>query len=193
MRVALFGGSFDPPHRGHIAVAMAAADAFRLDRVLFAPVGLQPLKRNAVSAPFADRLAMAGLACGADDRLMASDVDAPKKDGTPNYTVDTLAELQMEMPGVEFFALVGLDAFLDMGRWREPERLRALAEWIVVTRPGYAVDTASGGGRVHLLETVHEDVSATEVRQRLRDGLSCEGLIPEAVLGYIGEHGLYGR
>lgn len=191
MRVALFGGSFDPPHRGHVAIATAAAEAFSLDRVLFAPVGRQPLKRDALVASFADRLAMVHLACAGDGRLVASDVDAPRADGAPNYTVDTLARLREEIPGLELFGVVGVDAFKDMNRWREPERLRTLADWIVVTRPGYVVDTVRPEERVHLLETVHEDVSATEVRERLHHGLPCEELVPVQVLHYIGEHGLY--
>ena len=193
MRIALFGGSFDPPHRGHVAIAIAAANAFALDRVLFAPVGRQPLKQDALIASFADRLAMVRLACKADSRLVASDVDAPTADGVPNYTVDTLVRLGAEIPGAELFGVVGVDAFKDMRRWREPDRLRSLAEWIVVTRPGYSVEMSGTEGRVHLLETVHEDVSATDVRERLREGMPCEELVPERVLRYIGQHGLYRR
>ncbi|RXH58364.1 nicotinate-nucleotide adenylyltransferase [Granulicella sibirica] len=193
MRVALFGGSFDPPHRGHVAIAKAAADAFRLDRVLFAPVGRQPLKRDALIASFEDRLAMVRLACEGDSRLVASDMDAPTGDGTPNYTVDTLVRLGARFPGAELFCVVGVDAFKDMPRWREPDRLRSLAEWIVVTRPGYSVEIAEAGGGKHLLETVHEDVSATDVRERLREGLRCQDLVPVQVLRYIEEHGLYRR
>src|SRR5580698_4252134 len=99
MRVALFGGSFDPPHHGHIAIATAAADVFDLDTVLFAPVGRQPLKTDGASASFADRLAMVELACGSDGRFADSDLDTPRDDGRPNYTVDTLASLQEAMPG----------------------------------------------------------------------------------------------
>src|SRR5580698_4249203 len=98
MRVALFGGSFDPPHHGHIAIATAAADVFDLDSVLFAPVGRQPLKADGASASFADRLAMVELACGADKRFAASDLDAPRGDGGPNYTVEALAALHKAMP-----------------------------------------------------------------------------------------------
>lgn len=189
MRVGLFGGSFDPPHRGHVAVARAAAEAFGLERVLMAPVGRQPLK--GVSTPFGDRLAMVGLACGGDKRLVASDVDAPRGDGVPNYTVDTLGRLRQEMAGVELFGIVGMDAFREMGKWREPERLMELAEWIVVTRPGYEGDVGGISGRAHLLDAVRVDVSATGLRERLRLGEDCSGLVPGAVLRYIAENGLY--
>ena len=139
MRVAFFGGSFDPPHHGHMAIAAAAADEFDLERVLFAPVGRQPLKYERASATFADRVAMVELACRVDARFSVSGIDAPWPDGSPNYTVDTLAALREEMPDARLFNLVGADSFLDLRRWREPERLLELAEWIVVSRPGFAL------------------------------------------------------
>ena len=145
MRVALFGGSFDPPHHGHVAIATAAADVFDLDSVLFAPVGRQPLKRRR-SAPFADRLAMVELACQVDPRFSVSELDAPRPDGSPNYTVETLTALHEAMPDARLFNLVGADSFLDLRRWREPERLLELAEWIVVSRPGFPLADLSAAG-----------------------------------------------
>ncbi len=199
MRVALFGGSFDPPHHGHIAIATAAANVFDLDSVLFAPVGHQPLKPEGVPAPFADRLAMVELACRADSRFTVSDIDAPRSDGAPNYTVDTLAELHDSMPQARLFNLVGADSFLDLPRWHEPERLLELAEWIVVSRPGYALAdltplglTPDQQGRVHLLQTVHEDVAATNLRERLEAGDPCADVLSPAVSAYIHNHHLYG-
>jgi nicotinate-nucleotide adenylyltransferase len=174
MRIALFGGTFDPPHRGHIAIATAAADVFGLDRVLFAPTGQQPLKMGSAATPFPDRLAMVELACAAHPRFAASTIDAPHTDGKPNYTVDTLAVLREQLPAVKLYNLVGADSFLSLRHWREPERLLAQAEWIVVSRPGYPLEDLTGlhltpdeRSRVHLLESVYEDVSATELRQRL--------------------------
>jgi nicotinate-nucleotide adenylyltransferase len=188
MRVALFGGTFDPIHRGHLAIAGAAADAFALDKVLFAPVGRQPLKRGVVGgAGFGDRLGMVRVAC--EGRFVATDVDAPRADGEPNYTVDTLERLRLEV--AELFVLVGVDSFLDLPRWRSPERLMELAEWIVVSRPGFSLPTALPE-RVYLLDGVCEDVSATELRERLRLGEDCDDLLPPGVLRYIREHHLYG-
>jgi nicotinate-nucleotide adenylyltransferase len=198
MRIALFGGSFDPPHHGHIAIATAAADVFDLGSVLFAPVGQQPLKPDGVPAPFADRLAMVELACRADSRFGVSDIDAPRSDGTPNYTVDTLATLHEAMPEERLFNLVGADSFLDLPRWHEPERLLELAEWIVVSRPGFPLaDLSPLGltpyqrGRVHLLLTVHEDVAATNLRERLEAGDLCADVLAPAVSAYIQAHQLY--
>ena len=202
MRVALFGGTFDPIHRGHLALASAAASAFVLDRVLFAPVGRQPLKAESPAATFADRLEMTRLAIAsaADPRFAVSSVDAPRPDGAPNYTVDTLAALAREAPAATLFVLAGADSFLTLRGWRSPDRLLDLAEWIVVSRPEFPLSepqlaplalTAAQRARVHLLTTVHENVSATELRQRLHAGDPCPGLLPPAVADYIQTHRLY--
>jgi nicotinate-nucleotide adenylyltransferase len=198
MRVALFGGSFDPPHHGHIAIATAAADVFDLDKILFAPVGRQPLKPDGRPAPFADRLAMVEFACLSDARFAASDLDAPRPDGSPNYTVETLATLRETMPDARLFNLSGADSFLNLRSWHEPERLLELAEWIVVSRPGFPLADLSVLGltphqksRVHLLQTVHEDVAATNLRERLEAGDPCTDVLAPAVSAYIEKHDLY--
>ena len=204
MRVALFGGTFDPIHRGHLALASAAASAFVLDRVLFAPVGRQPLKAEAPIATFADRMAMTALAVAfaADLRFAVSSIDAPRPDGAPNYTIDTLAALAREYPAATLFVLAGADSFLSLRNWRSPAQLLALAEWIVVSRPDFLLTpeflsrpefalTAAQRSRIHLLTTVHEDVSATELRQRLHAGDPCPGLLPPTVAEYIQTHRLY--
>jgi len=200
MRVAFFGGTFDPIHRGHLAIASAAAEAFGLDRVLFAPVGRQPLKPEAAAASFEDRLAMVSLACAEDARFAASTLDAPRAGDAPNFTVDTLDTLLRQMPGATLFVLAGADSFLDLRRWHSPERLLELAEWIVVSRPEFPLTDAGLNplalspmqrARVHLLTKVHEEVSASELRNRLRHRDRCPGLIAPAVYAYIESHGLY--
>jgi nicotinate-nucleotide adenylyltransferase len=200
MLVALFGGTFDPPHRGHLAIATAAADAFALDRVLFAPTGLQPLKLDAAPTPFATRLGLVSAACQEDPRFAVTSIDAPRSDGSPNYTVDTLAALKSRYPNDHLFNLVGADSFLSLPRWRSPARLLELAEWIVVTRPGYPLTEAELAplaltppqrARVHILTGIAEDVSATTLRDRLRLGDPCADLLPPPVAAYIAEHHLY--
>jgi nicotinate-nucleotide adenylyltransferase len=209
MRVAFFGGTFDPIHRGHLRLAAAAAHTFALDEVLFAPVGHQPLKSEGAMASFPDRIEMTTLAL--DDpatrnlqpptsKFLVSTLDAPRPDGAPNYTVDTLQTLAQKYPAADLFVLAGADSFLDLRRWRSPDRLLALAEWIVVSRPEFPLTdaqlaplslTPAQRARVHLLTTVHEDVSATELRRRLRLGDSCPGLLPPPVSAYIRSHHLY--
>src|ERR1700733_540300 len=139
MRVAFFGGTFDPIHRGHLAIASAAADTFAPDQSLFAPVGRQPLKTDSVAAPFADRLAMTMLAVAsaAEPRFAVSRIDAPRADGLPNFTVDTLAELGRSLPQARLYALTGADSFLTLRKWRSSLQLLELAEWIVVSRPEF--------------------------------------------------------
>ncbi|MEO6909974.1 MAG: nicotinate (nicotinamide) nucleotide adenylyltransferase, partial [Edaphobacter sp.] len=158
----------------------------------------QPLKPGGTPTSFADRLAMTDLVCAEDKRFQVSTLDAPRRDGLPNYTVDTLAELRRTIPDAVLFNLVGADSFLDLPRWRQPNRLLELAEWIVVSRPGFSLDdlsslslTAQQRSRVHLLQTVHEDIAATNLRQRLRTGDPCADLLPPAVSNYIHTHQLY--
>jgi len=196
MRIALFGGSFDPPHRGHLAAAQAAADAFALDRIYVAPTGRQPLKSTAPQASFADRLAMTQLLCKEDPRLVASSLDLPHPDGAPNYTVDLLQQLRTSEDTL--FNIVGADSFLDLRYWREPERLLTLAEWIVLSRPGFSLDdlaplalTSEQRERVHLLQTVHVNIAATDIRDRLSHHDPCADLLTPAVEIYIREHHLY--
>lgn len=198
MRVALFGGSFDPPHRGHMALARAAADAFALDTVFFAPAGRQPLKKASASASYAQRLTMISLACAEDRRFAVSELDAPRTDGRPNYTVDTLVRLKILFPDAERFNLAGADSFLTLGRWREPLRMLSLAEWIVVSRPGFPLIEPEGmqldedqRSRIHLLDSVHEDVAATHLRERLHTGDACTDLLPPPVSAYIQRYNLY--
>jgi len=200
MRIGFFGGSFDPPHRGHLAVAKAAAGEFGLESVLLAPTAQQPLKPGGAVAGYADRLEMVRLLCEGSEQLVASALDAPAADGLPNYTVETLARLRAEIADEDtIFVIVGVDAFLDLRRWRSPEELLTLAEWIVVTRPGFShrrmadlALTDRQRKRVHLLEGVAEEVSATQIREALRHGENVGDLLPASVLQFIREHHLYG-
>ena len=141
---------------------------------------------------------MVRLACRVDPRFHACLVDAPQPDGAPNYTVETLATLRQQMPDATLFNLVGADSFLTLRQWREPDRLLTLADWIVVSRPGSSLDDLSGlrltpeqRTHVHFLTTVHEDVSATQLRQHLAAGDPCQDLLLPEVEQYIRQHRLY--
>jgi nicotinate-nucleotide adenylyltransferase len=197
-RIAFFGGTFDPPHRGHAAIARAAADAFALDRVLFAPVGRQPLKPGESSTPWRDRLAMTELLCREDSRFEATTIDAPLPNGQPNYTVDTLIHLLEQRPNDVIFGLSGADSFLTLRHWHQPDRLLELVGWIVVSRPGFPLHNLDSlhlspaqRDRIHLIESVHEDISATSLRQRLSRGDSCTDQLSEPISAYIAEQHLY--
>lgn len=221
-RIAFFGGTFDPPHRGHLAVARAAAERFRLDRVLFAPVARQPLKAEARGASIFHRFAMVALATAEDSRFVVSEIDAVDR-GEPNFTVDALAGLRDAEPDAKLFSLAGADAFQGIAEWRSPKRLLAMCDWIVAARPGYSLEALEealpkgmlaepldsdpeGEGllllhdgdattRVLLLMETKEDVSATEVRSGVgaaRTGWQSRD-VPEMVADYIRKTGLYQR
>ena len=140
-RVAFFGGSFDPPHLGHLAVARAARAAFRLDSVLFAPVGVQPLKPEGPAASFEQRLAMTRLAIEGEPGFEVSLADAPKPSGrydlAPNYTIDTLEGLRAGLaPECALFCLMGADSFFGLRRWHRAAEIPFVAPLIVASRPG---------------------------------------------------------
>jgi nicotinate-nucleotide adenylyltransferase len=157
MRLAFFGGSFDPPHLGHIAVAEAAAERCALDVVLMAPVGQQPLKRDTKPSSFADRMAMVRLACEGHPRLETSDVDGPgaargRLNGAeahsssykPNYTYDTLLRLRAQLgEGDQLFCLLGADSFGALRQWHRAPELLFLCDFIVAGRPGFALNRLS--------------------------------------------------
>lgn len=178
-RIAFFGGSFDPPHRGHLAIAHAARRALAIDTVLFAPVGAQPLKPQGSTAPFADRVAMTHLAIAGEPGFAISLVDAPNTAGMPNYTLDTLDSLRRTLPAyAELFCLMGADSFASLRRWRGGAEIPFSATLVVASRPGQALEDLTPflpeGVRFEptSVESEHENPSpaAVEVRAfRLRD------------------------
>jgi nicotinate-nucleotide adenylyltransferase len=220
MRIAFFGGTFDPPHRGHIAVARAAIERLNLDRVLLGPVAAQPLKSNGAQASFQDRLAMVRLAVLGEPRLLPSSADAPRLNGKPNYTFDTLVELRRSLSGDDMlFFLLGADAMLSLKRWHRAADLVLFCDFIVANRPGFSLDrlvsalpegveqsacchepefvridlTRKGGGRssLYLLPDLEEDISATEIRTAIAAGAEAQTVLTPQVARYIGEHHLY--
>jgi nicotinate-nucleotide adenylyltransferase len=135
--VAFFGGSFDPPHLGHLAVARAAQAALGLDEVLFAPVGAQPLKPLGSTATFADRLAMTKLAIAEDAGFEVSLADAPRPGGAPNYTLETLRRLRSSLGSEDaLFCLMGADSFFGLRQWHGAAEIPFAAALIVAARPG---------------------------------------------------------
>jgi nicotinate-nucleotide adenylyltransferase len=140
-RVAFFGGSFDPPHLGHLAVARAAREALGLDTVLFAPVGAQPLKAQGATASFEDRLAMTRLAIAGEPGFEISLADAPIASGGPNYTLETLEKLRAELgPDCTLFFLMGADSFFGLRHWHRAAKIPFAAPLIVASRPGQRLD-----------------------------------------------------
>lgn len=140
-RVAFFGGSFDPPHLGHLAVARAARDALHLDTVLLAPVGVQPLKREGSSASFEDRLRMTEIAISGEAGFEVSEIDAPNPAGRPNYTLETLLRIRASLPaGSRLFFIMGADSFLTLRQWHGAADIPFAATLAVASRPGQSLE-----------------------------------------------------
>jgi nicotinate-nucleotide adenylyltransferase len=190
VRLGIFGGTFDPPHLGHLLVAIDAVEALALDRLIFVPAARQPLKADMVTAPAAARLAMVQRRVGDDPRFGVDSVEIDR-DGL-SFTIDTLRAFAARAPEAERFFLLGADAWRTFPRWREPSEIMRLATVVVLTRGGEPIGPAASGLRApRVLPARRIDVSSTEIRSRVRAGLSLRGFVSEAVREYIEENGLY--
>lgn len=188
MRIALFGGTFDPVHNAHLIIAREAAERFQLDRVLLIPSANPPHKAAESTTQYKHRFEMVRLACGADSRLVASNLE----EGTArSYSIDTIEKAKRQFSEADrLYFLVGADAFAEIGSWyRSAEVIRSV-DFIVASRPGYMYPIPEGA-RVYRLESVALPVSSSEIRFRLEAGDLPEDL-PSPVLDYIRQHGLYG-
>jgi nicotinate-nucleotide adenylyltransferase len=190
VRIGIFGGTFDPPHLGHLLVAIDAFEALALDRLVFVPTGRQPLKADVTTAPGAARLAMTRRLVG-DDARFAVDAMEIERDGL-SFTIDTLHAFAARDPEAERYFLLGADAWRSFPRWRSPDEIMRLATVVVLTRGGEPIGPAASGVRApRVLPTRRIDISSTEIRSRIRAGLSLRGFVPEAVREYIEANGLY--
>lgn len=182
-RIGVFGGTFDPVHVGHLAIALAALETLPLDRVVFVPARRSPLKsREPVAGP-EQRLEMLRLATRGEPRFEVSRIELDREG--PSYTADTLEALSGEG---RLFLILGADAGAELDRWKDPERVRALATLVVARRPGAAVAAPPGA---MTLEVPLMDISARELRARAARARSLRYLVPDPVCRYIEEHALY--
>jgi len=173
-RVAYFGGSFDPPHLGHLAVARAAREALGLDAVLFAPVGAQPLKPQGSTASFADRVAMTRLAIASEAGFELSLADAPTRTGAPNFTLETLERLRAGLTQeCSLFFLMGADSFLGLPRWHRATEIPFVAPLIVASRPGQPLD----GVRAALPAGLTMELAAAPCRTKSGVEVHCYTLV----------------
>lgn len=196
-KLALLGGSFDPIHNGHLALARTFGQAVGADRVLLMPAKQPPHKPGVRLADERDRLAMCRLAVEADPLLEASDLEMTLP--APSYTVNTLRALKNAFPQASLFFLCGGDMLLNLDQWREYEQILQLCTVCAVPRgqddfvrlSRRAQQYEARGGRVLLLPMEPIDVSSTEVRRRVAEGKSIDDLAPGKVVDYIARHGLY--
>jgi nicotinate-nucleotide adenylyltransferase len=249
MNIGLFGGSFDPIHRGHLALAQAAASRYSLRQVLFVPANIPPHKQLQPLTPFIHRYAMVALATQEERGFVASLLEAPessaaehppavkpaprvarpagRSSGQPatvpahaNYSIDTVRRLKKTLRKSDrLFFLIGVDAFRDVAKWREARALLAECDFIVASRPGFSLrdvaeslpedlrppaavirpfhkqpatgDLILPGVTVHLLEGVHQTVSATVIREAAAAGKPLTRWLDARVADYIKKHGLY--
>ena len=207
MRLGVYGGTFDPPHVGHLLVASDAAEALELDRLLFVPAATQPFKVGAVTATAAERLAMVRLLAGAEARFAVDPVEIDREG--LSYTVETLAAFAARWPHAQRFLLIGADVLPTFADWREPARVLSLARLVILRRGVGATGTDVTGGEMETAELVtahvsggtapppivlatrRVDVSSTEVRARVRAGRPIRGFVPDDVAEYIAARGLY--
>lgn len=197
VRIGVFGGTFDPPHNAHLATAAAARDMFGLDEVLMVPAG-DPWQKTASAAitPAHHRLAMTRLLVKGVDRVVASDVEVCRNG--PSFTVDTLRQLSAS--GVTLMLIVGSDALAGLPTWERPKEVLELADIAVVQRDGPDVPAQSGPDVVAMLGADRSiqrfviprmDISSSDLRRRMRNGLTVDGLLPSPVASYALHHGIY--
>lgn len=234
MNIGLFGGTFDPIHKGHLALAHAGRERCQLGRIYFVPTNLPPHKTAQPVASYLHRFAMTALATQGEKSFIASPLEAPdefilhdKKSAhgsmtsSPNYSIDTVNKLKLSLKKSDrLFFLIGIDAFRDIAKWREPEALFAECEFIVASRPGFSLadvaaslpetlrprtevtkpfarqpakgDLALPGLTLHLLDNVNQNISATAIRQAVAAKRPIKKFVPQSVEEYIKKVGLYG-
>lgn len=185
--VGLFGGSFDPIHHGHLIAALRLVEELELREVRFLPAREQPFKAGRHGAAAEQRARMVELAIAGEPRFALERCELERP--APSYTVDTLRRLREREPEESFTLLVGADAAVELGGWREAARLPELARIVVFSRPGVPPPPSGLVSRVVSVPAV--EISATEIRRRVAQGLSIRYLVPEAVASHIRKEGLY--
>ena len=214
MKIAIFGGTFDPIHSGHVQAAKAAARRLHLNKVLFIPTGCPPHKTADRLTEYRHRFAMVELACADDPRFVASPLESPELHPGPHYSIDTVRRLKRSLnPRDSLYFLIGLDALLDLPHWKQFRRLLDLTDIIVVSRPGFdshEVEKALPRDlldhrqarrdsrqirlrrtTLHILPDVEVPVASRDLRRAIQQKQSIRGLVPPRVEQYIMKHGLY--
>ncbi len=200
LKVGIMGGTFNPIHEGHLMIARAARKTAQLDQVIFLPSGQPPHKENSLLASTVNRLNMTILAVHGEKGFVASDMEILRKGTT--YTVDTLRQIRTERPDIELYYIIGGDTLFQLPTWRTPDQVAQQLNggMIVVPRPGAdreaLIEEAERlreiyGFRTLIAEDGGPDISSTEIRDRLIEGRSVSGMLPQVVADYITQHGLY--
>jgi nicotinate-nucleotide adenylyltransferase len=191
MRIGVFGGTFNPPHLGHLIVAESARESLNLDEVLFIPCASPPHKSSRSLADADCRLEMVRLATSGHSGFEVSDIEVQR--GGKSYTVDTLRTLTALYPRAQLYLLIGIDNLLELHTWKEPEEIFSLSEVVAINRPGFDPTTVRKDylRRVTFLRYPSIDISSSEIRRKAKMGKSIRYLVPSAVETYILRHGAY--
>jgi nicotinate-nucleotide adenylyltransferase len=197
VKVGILGGTFDPVHNGHLVIAEAIKAHLNLDEVVFVPAGQPWLKADRPISPAQDRLEMLRLALAGKPYFKISAAEIER--AGPSYTVDTVEELKRQLGKAELFFILGWDSLATLPRWHDAPRLIRLCTLVAVHRPGYPhpelppmeLDVPGVSRRVIFMSEPCVDISATDIRQKARQGLPVNNLVPEAVVRYIKQRGLY--
>lgn len=188
-RVGLFGGSFDPVHCGHLLVAQAALEELRLSRLFFIPAAQSPFKPQSLPAPDADRLRLLRLALAGQTRCEIDEQELQR--GGTSFSIDTVRDYARRFPQAELFYLIGADHVPTLPKWREAGELARLVEFVVIPRPGQSPAAFPPPFRGQELAGFPLGVSSSQIRARVKAGLSVQGLVPEPVAEAIRNSGLY--
>jgi len=188
LRLGIYGGTFDPVHQGHLLLARDALEQLRLDAILFVPCGRSPLKSRKPRATDAQRVAMLRLALKSHSHfwLTRCELDRP----APSYAYDTAMEIREAFPRAELFWLIGADQLAGLDQWHRPDDLRRLVTFVLLPR-GEPASRATPGDVLGLPQPRRVDISATEIRHRVKSRLPIDHLVPAPIAAYIKRHGLY--
>lgn len=193
MRVGILGGTFDPIHYAHLFVAEEARQRFELEQVVFIPCGTPPHKKSYAVSPAEHRFAMTLLATASNPCFRASRIEIER--GGVSYTVDTLEQWLSLYPHHELYLILGADSLAYITSWKQPERICQMAHLIAASRPGFDLSVLHLPDalcrRVYVMEMPLLDISATDIRNRVRRGASIRYLTPDSVVQYILKHQLY--
>lgn len=191
MNIGIFGGTFNPPHIGHLIAAEHVRTELSLDRIIFVPAALPPHKLNQdVTAP-EHRLAMVRLAIQDNAHFDLSEIEITR--GGVSFTIDTLRELKAKHPDDQLFLLIGMDNLVDFHTWKSPERIVGLARVVVMTRPGFTTKDVPSlmKEEIRMCPVPEIGIASRELRKRVSEGKSIQYLVAESVRCYIEEHRLY--
>ena len=190
MKIGVLGGTFNPVHNGHLVLAEEVCKKLRLDKIILIPTNLPPHKKNINLADTADRYQMLLIATEGRDLFEVSDIEIKK--GGKSYTAETLKELRANYgDSAQIYFIVGSDSLGELPAWKNLDEVLRLAKFTVVNRPGF--EMAGLPAETETVEIPSIDVSSTEIRRRVKEGVSIDGLVPKSVKEYIEEKRLYSK